>query len=109
MNMTSEETAFTTISLSPNPPVAPDNRREEKRHMTVLQTGKIVTSRQEELCLIRNISSGGMKAAIYGPMFEGETVEIELKLGANVPGTVVGCGEAWPASSSTSGSTFTRC
>lgn len=80
-------TEFTTISLSGGAPSAPD-RREGQRYMTVLQAGKIVTDHVQELCLIRNISAGGMMAEIFVPLEQGETVAIEFKAGAMARGLV---------------------
>lgn len=82
------EAAYTAISLSPDTP-APSERRDGKRHLTVLQTGKLVVGDREELCLIRNISSGGMMAAIYGPLGEGDRVTIEFKLASRIEGSVI--------------------
>ena len=56
--------------------------------MTVLQAGRIVTNRYQELCLVRNISAGGMMAEIYAPLDPDETVGIEFKAGWIVAGTV---------------------
>lgn len=81
------ETEFTTISLSQNAPAALD-RRTGQRYMTVLQAGKLVTGKFQELCLIRNISSGGMMAEIFAPVDEGERVGVEFKAGTVIDGVV---------------------
>jgi len=65
------------------------NRRADQRHMSVFRVGKLITSRGQELCLIRNISSGGLMAHIYSPHDAQEHVEIELKAGKTVKGVVV--------------------
>lgn len=80
-------TEFTTISLSADAPQSTD-RRSGQRYMTVLQAGKLVTARFQELCLIRNISSGGMMAEIFAPVAEGEDVDIEFKAGVAAAGIV---------------------
>ena len=78
---------FTTISLSKEPPKKRD-RREGQRYMTVLQAGKLVTERYQELCLVRNISSAGMMAEIFVPLEIGEQVGVEFKAGTVVGGVV---------------------
>jgi hypothetical protein len=65
------------------------NRRNDQRHMSVFRVGKLITSAGQELCLIRNISSGGLMAHIYSAHVADERVEIELKAGRTVKGTVV--------------------
>lgn len=64
-------------------------RRKSQRHITVLQVAKLVTDHCEELCIVRDISGGGLKAEIYCPMEVGETVEIQFKSGQKVRGHVV--------------------
>ncbi len=81
------DTEFTTISLSEHTPSALD-RRTGQRYMTVLQAGKLVTENFQELCLIRNISSGGMMAEIFADVGEGEIVGVEFKAGTIVEGVV---------------------
>lgn len=70
-------------------PDASANRRTDQRHMSVFRVGKLITSRGQELCLIRNISSGGLMAHIYSAQAAQEHVEIELKAGKTVKGLVV--------------------
>ncbi len=70
-------------------PDASANRRTDQRHMSVFRVGKLITSRGQELCLIRNISSGGLMAHIYSAQDAQERVEIELKAGKTVKGLVV--------------------
>lgn len=80
-------TEFTTISLLGEAPQASD-RRSGERYMTVLQAGKLVSERFQELCLIRNISSRGMMAEVYAPLTEGEEVAVEFRVGIVVGGVV---------------------
>lgn len=65
------------------------NRRTDQRHLSVFRVGKLITSAGQELCLIRNISSGGLMAHIYSAHPADEHVEIELKAGRTVKGKVV--------------------
>jgi hypothetical protein len=68
---------------------AGSDNRADQRHMSVFRVGKLITGRGQELCLIRNISSGGLMAHVYSVHEQSETVEIELKAGRTVKGTVV--------------------
>jgi len=65
------------------------NRRADQRHLSVFRVGKLITSAGQELCLVRNISSGGLMAHIYSPHHMGEHVAIELKAGSTVSGKIV--------------------
>ena len=77
----------TSISLGDAPP-APPTRRADRHHLTLLRVGAITIEGRRELCLIRNISSGGMSIRPYSPLSAGTPVVIELKTGMRVPGTV---------------------
>ena len=65
------------------------NRRADQRHLSVFRVGKLITPAGQELCLVRNISSGGLMAHIYSPHEAGEHVAIELKAGSTVSGNIV--------------------
>lgn len=69
-------------------PAASRDRREGQRYKTVLRVAKLVTARGEELCVIRNISSGGLMAHVYSRPAVGESVTVEVKSGRMLPGTV---------------------
>lgn len=77
------------ISVSSSEAMDSDNRRTDQRHLSVFRVGKLITSAGQELCLIRNISSGGLMAHIYSAHVPQEAVEIELKAGRTVKGSVV--------------------
>ena len=77
----------TSYSLDDSPPTCGE-RREGKRHLTLFRVGAIEVERRRELCLITNISSGGMKIRPYCSLAEGQSLTIELKTGMSVPGTV---------------------
>ena len=68
---------------------ADPNRRRDKRHMTVFQVAKLITARSQELCLIRNISAGGLMAEVYSLVTSGESISVEFKAGERVRGKVV--------------------
>lgn len=77
----------TAISLDSEPP-APGDRRDDQRHLTLLRVGAMTVEGRRELCLIKNISSGGMLIRPYCALAEGTALVIELKSGMAVPGTV---------------------
>jgi hypothetical protein len=64
-------------------------RRRNVRHTTVFQVARIITPGWQELCILRNVSPGGLKAEIYIPATEGERVTIELKTGHCLRGKIV--------------------
>jgi hypothetical protein len=64
-------------------------RRRNARHATVLQIAKLSTDRCEELCILRDISSHGLRAEVYYPMNIGDRVSFELKTGRRVSGRVI--------------------
>lgn len=65
-----------------------DERREGRRHITVLRVAKVVRDSGDELCVIRNISDGGVMAHLYAPARIGERVSIEFKSGRALEGEV---------------------
>ena len=78
----------TSISLSPQTPQPPDRRRDQ-RHVTILRVGALIIDGERELCLVRNISAGGVMAHVYREIELGTRVEIEIKNDEPLPGTVV--------------------
>lgn len=77
----------TTYSLADSTP-QPNERRDDERHLTLFRVGAMTVGRRRELCLIKNISVGGMKIRPYCELAEGDKLTIELKTGMSVPGTV---------------------
>lgn len=75
----------TLYSLSDAPP-KPGDRREGERHLTLFRVGSITIDGRRELCLIKNISAGGMMIRAYCPINEGTTLSVELKSGQPVTG-----------------------
>ena len=55
------ETSFSFSNLVPDPP----ERRQQERHIKILRVGIVVIDGRRELCLIRNISAGGLMAHLY--------------------------------------------
>jgi hypothetical protein len=77
----------TRYSLAKAPPKRPD-RRSSERFLSLLRVGAIVVNGRRELCLIRNISGGGMMIRPYSNIAQGTRLAIELKQGDPVKGVV---------------------
>lgn len=83
-----EKPVETTIySLAATPPTQPD-RRGSDRYLSLLRVGAIEVADRRELCLIRNISAGGMMIRAYSDIPVGSELTIELKQGDPVRGVV---------------------
>lgn len=81
-----EEPVETTVySLADAAPAAPE-RRTGERHLSLLRVGSMKIGDRRELCLLKNISAGGMLIRAYCPVVEGTEVSIELKQGESVTG-----------------------
>ncbi len=85
--MASQQISATLYSLSETTP-AHDERREDDRHMTLYRVGSLSIGERRELCLIKNISAGGMMARVYSSIPQGTQVSVELKCGQPIAGTV---------------------
>jgi len=80
----------TLYSLSNNPP-APANeadRRDGERHMTLYRVGSILVENRRELCLIKNISAGGMMIRLYCAVTEVTPLTVELTSGQPITGRI---------------------
>jgi len=75
----------TLYSLSADTPSCPD-RRHDERYVSLLRVGALTIDGRRELCLIRNVSAGGMMIRPYSPIAAGTHVSIELKQGECVSG-----------------------
>jgi hypothetical protein len=75
----------TLYSLSSAPPAQPDRRKGE-RYFSLLRVGALIVDGRRELCLIRNVSAGGMMIRPYSPIQQGARVTVELKHGVTVSG-----------------------
>jgi hypothetical protein len=83
-----EPVKTTLYSLSNAPPAADGDRRDDQRHMTLYRVGSILVEGRRELCLIKNISAGGMMVRLYCPVVDGTPVTVELKSGQPISGKV---------------------
>jgi hypothetical protein len=84
------ETGFSFSSAVPLPP----ERREDERLIKILRVGTLIIDGRRELCLIRNISAGGVMAHVYSKLDPGQRVTVELKATQPVEGRVVWIDEA---------------
>jgi hypothetical protein len=77
-----ETTLYSLSDAAPNP----GDRRDGDRHMTLFRVGSITIGDRRELCLIKNISAGGMMIRAYGAITVGAPLSVELKSGQPVSG-----------------------
>jgi hypothetical protein len=84
------ETGFSFSNAVPLPP----ERREDERLIKILRVGTLIIDGRRELCLIRNISAGGVMAHVYSKLVAGQRVTVELKATQPVAGSVVWADEA---------------
>lgn len=82
-----QTTVFSLTDKAPSISDAPD-RRDGERHVTLYRVGSMIIDGRRELCLIKNISAGGMMVRMYCPVETGRTVTIELKCGQQVRGQI---------------------
>ena len=83
--MAKKRVETTLYSLSATPPGRPD-RRSGERFLSLLRVGALEIGGRRELCLIRNISAGGMMIRPYSPIEVGTRLAVELKQGDTVNG-----------------------
>lgn len=70
-------------------PVMPDSGRDSlARRLTTLRVGIITIAGVRELCLIRNISAGGLRAHVYSHPSVGDRICVELKTDQQTHGTI---------------------
>lgn len=78
----------TLYSLSDAPPSADCDRREGQRHMTLYRVGSVLVDDRRELCLIKNISAGGMMIRLYCAIAMDTAITVELKSGQPIRGKI---------------------
>ena len=78
----------TLYSLSDAAPGADADRRDGERHLTLYRVGSIMVDSRRELCLIKNISAGGMMIRLYCSIEPESAVTVELKSGQPINGRV---------------------
>jgi hypothetical protein len=83
-----EQPVETTLySLSDRAP-DPAERRDDERYLTLFRVGTVMIDDRRELCLIKNISAGGMMIRPYCKLAVGDKVSVELKRGEQIPGLI---------------------
>jgi len=83
-----EQPVETTLySLSDDAP-GPVERRDSERHLTLFRVGSIHIGERRELCLIKNISAGGMMIRAYCALQPNTRLFVELKRGEQIEGKV---------------------
>ena len=82
------ETTLYSLSDAPPSPANESDRREGDRHMTLYRVGSILVEQRRELCLIKNISAGGMMIRLYCSIAENTPVTVELKSGQPISGRI---------------------
>jgi len=83
-----EEPVDTTLySLSDAAP-DPVERRDGDRHLTLFRVGAILVGDRRELCLIKNVSAGGMLIRAYSALEPGAAVAVEMKQGETIAAKV---------------------
>jgi len=66
-----------------------NERRNTERHVTLFRSGKITHRGGDDLCLIRNISSGGAMVHLTMPIEDGAAVSLDLRLEEQLRGKIV--------------------
>jgi hypothetical protein len=87
LTLEEQQVETTLYSLNDAPPV-PD-RRSEGRQLSLLRVGSMMIGDRRELCLIKNISAGGMMIRAYCAIETGTRISIELKHGEAVTGAAL--------------------
>ncbi len=82
------ETTLYSLSDAPPAPAGDSERRDGERHMTLYRVGSILVEDRRELCLIKNISAGGMMVRLYCSVGDGTAVTVELKSGQPIRGRI---------------------
>lgn len=73
---------------APQPANQPCTRDTLAKRLTTLRVGIITIRGARELCLIRNVSEGGLRAFAYSAVEVGETVSVELRTDQQTKGVV---------------------
>ncbi|MEG8223775.1 PilZ domain-containing protein [Sphingomonas sp. HH69] len=66
-----------------------ESRRKSARNISVLQIGKLVTERDQMLCLVKNISAGGAKVYALRSLAVDKRLRIEFRSGITVDGSTI--------------------
>ncbi len=69
-------------------PAIEGDRRSHERHLTILRVALLHTAEAKELCVVRNISAGGLSARVYRRFELDEAVEVEFRSEERLRGSV---------------------
>jgi hypothetical protein len=69
----------------PSPPDASRNQRAANRVALLLRAGKLVSERGEFLCILRDASTGGLKARLFHELPPAQRFAVELANGERFP------------------------
>lgn len=83
-----EQPVQTTVYSLADAPPGPTERRDGERFLTLFRVGCLMVGDRRELCLIKNISAGGMLIRVYCNIDPGTRISVELKHGTPVEGVV---------------------
>ena len=86
--LTEDRIVETSFSISEQVP-APQDRRNQERVVTILRVGTLIIDGRRELCLIRNISAGGLLVHVYSEVTVDQRVTVELKTNQLLEGRIV--------------------
>jgi hypothetical protein len=64
-------------------------RRNSERQMTIFRAGKITHDGRDNLCLVRNISSGGAMAQAFQNLQVGDRIYLDLRLEERIAASIV--------------------
>jgi hypothetical protein len=78
-----ETTLYSLDEAPPKPPI----KRSGDRQLSLLRVGALIINGRRELCLIKNVSAGGMLIRAYSAIAEGARLSVELKQDEPVDGT----------------------
>lgn len=78
------ETSYSFSTAAPSPP----ERRGSERHVKILRVGVLVIDGRRELCLIRNISAGGLMAHVYSSLKIDQRITVELRTHEPIAGRI---------------------
>ena len=81
-----EEPVETTLYSLDRAPPKRRHRKRDERHLTLFRVGALTVGGRRELCLIKNISAGGMLIRAYSEIPVGTPLCIELKQGEPISG-----------------------
>jgi hypothetical protein len=89
MAMDYENTELTGVSFSQDMPMPSSERRRDNRYMSVYRVATLRTSRFCGLCLIRNISGGGLMGTVHKVLPVSAAVAVEIEADNPIAGRIV--------------------